>query len=141
MIEDDLDDRFLTEAYLEEINPAYVINVKYMDGSDDVKGWLLKNVGNQAYPDLILMDLKLPGKSGFELLRDIRSNEILKSVPIVIISGTAFSVEVDECYRLGANSFIQKPATLALTEKKIRAFLEYWFEVVTRPERFTQKLN
>ena len=133
MVDDDIDDRFITESVLKELDLPYNIHLDYLDGSDDVVSWLLSNVQSDSLPDVILLDLKMPGKSGFELLIDIKSNALLKTIPIIVISGTAFPKEVHDCYKHGANTFIEKPKTTDLTEKKIRIFFQYWFEVATKP--------
>jgi CheY-like chemotaxis protein len=75
----------------------------------------------------------MPRKNGFEVLKEIKSHFQFRQIPVVIISGTAYHEEVKECYLLGANSFVQKPLTDKLTQKKIETFVDYWFTVCELP--------
>lgn len=63
-------------------------------------------------PDLIILDLNLPEISGFDVLERIRSTDHLKSIPIVVMSGSGNPEEIGRCRRLGATSYIQKPSQL-----------------------------
>ena len=62
-------------------------------------------------PDIILLDLNLPGTDGRDVLEEIKSDSKLKSIPVVIMTTSNDEKDIDECYIYGANSYIQKPVT------------------------------
>ena len=132
MLEDDHDDRHITETFFSE--RGYDIDVRFLDESDRIVNYLEDAAIEGALPDLILLDLNLPRKNGYEVLKELKAHLQFHLIPIVIISGTAYPGEIKECYRLGANSFIQKPFSDELTQKKIETFVKYWFSVAELPE-------
>ena len=132
MVEDDHDDRYITETFFSE--KGYDIDLKFLDQSDHVISYLEDAAIDGTVPNLILLDLNLPRKSGFEILKELKSHSQFHVIPIIVVSGTAYPDEVKECYRLGANSFVQKPFTEHLTQQKIEIFVNYWFQVSELPE-------
>lgn len=132
MLEDDHDDRHITESFFAE--KGYDIKVQFMDESDRLISYLEDAAIDGSLPDLILMDLNMPRRNGFEVLKELKLHLQFRQIPVVIISGTAYHGEVKECYLLGANSFIQKPFTDQLTQKKIATFIDYWFHVCELPQ-------
>jgi CheY-like chemotaxis protein len=82
-----------------------------------------------SLPDLILLDLNLPKKDGWEVLAECKSDEQLKSVPIVVFTTSQLDKDVHRCYQLGANSFIAKPFELHLFLKTIRDIENYWLGI------------
>jgi two-component system response regulator len=85
-------------------------------------------------PELVLLDVKLPRLSGHEVLRRVRADEQLAALPIVMLSASQRQEDVVESYRLGANSYIQKPAAFGRFQELLEIFATYWFEVATLPE-------
>ena len=83
--------------------------------------------------DLILIDLYLPGMSGFEVLERIRGVERLKSLPVVILSGSQNPKEIERCYALGANSYISKPAHLSEILDTAGHLMNDWFPALRKP--------
>ena len=77
-------------------------------------------------PGLILLDIKLPKLSGLEVLRRIKADERLKTIPVVMLTTSDRDVEVMECYRAGANSFVTKPVKFAEFVRKIESVKLYW---------------
>jgi len=132
MVEDDHDDRHITESFFKE--KGYNVDLQFLDNSDEVIGFLEDCGIEGKFPSLILLDLNLPRKNGYEVLKELKTHSQFHVIPVVIVSGTAYPEEVKECYRLGANSFIQKPFTDQLTQKKIEIFVNYWFEITELPE-------
>jgi CheY-like chemotaxis protein len=131
MVEDDDDDRHITQAFFTE--KGYDIDVQFLDNSDRIIPYLEDAAMEGTLPNLILLDLNLPRKNGFEVLKELKTHPQFHLIPVVIVSGTSYPHEVNECYRLGANSFVQKPFTDDLTQKKIETFVDYWFNVTELP--------
>lgn len=88
---------------------------------------------NRVRPHLILLDLNLPKKSGHEVLRDVKSDSELRTIPIVVVSSTGSKDEVIRAYRLSANCYIRKPLELDATLDTIRDICLFWFQRVTLP--------
>ena len=132
MLEDDHDDRHITETFFSE--KGYDIQVQFLDESDRLINYLEDAAIEGTIPNLVLLDLNMPRKNGYEVLKELKSHSQFHLIPVIIVSGTAFPEEVKECYRLGANSFVKKPFTDQLTQQKIEAFVKYWFEVCELPE-------
>lgn len=79
-----------------------------------------------ALPKLILLDLKLPKVDGLELLRQIRSNPVTQVIPVVVLSSSVHDKDVVNCYRLGANSYIQKPVNFDEFRQMVKQIGLYW---------------
>ena len=85
-------------------------------------------------PGIILLDLNLPGTDGREVLAEIRGDRNLKNVPVVVLTTSRDDRDVETCYKIGANSYIQKPVDLEGFVKAITRLKEYWFEIVILPK-------
>ena len=86
-----------------------------------------KDSENQKNPDLVLLDLKLPRKSGFEVLEWIKSEPTMQSTPVVILSSSKQTQDVHNAYKLGANSYLVKPTGFTELNKLIADLGSYWF--------------
>lgn len=84
-------------------------------------------------PTLILLDLNLPGSGGEEVLKQLKEDECLKTIPIVVFTTSPNPKDVVKCYKLGANSYMLKPMKIEVLEKHLRSFISHWFEVVVLP--------
>ena len=84
-------------------------------------------------PDLIVLDLNLPKVNGFEVLERIRSSEEHATIPVIVLSASDRQEDVVRTYRLGANSYIQKPAVFEEFRRLLEVLGEYWLQVVTLP--------
>ena len=85
-------------------------------------------------PDLILLDLNLPKKSGREVLEEIKADPQLKSIPVVILTTSGSQVDVTQSYKLHANCFINKPVGLNGFLQVIRSIDNFWLSVVRLPQ-------
>lgn len=100
------------------------------DGEEALK-FLIPCTGQE--PRLILLDLKLPKVNGFEVLKAVKSEPAIKSVPIVILSSSGQESDIRASYQLGANSYIQKPVDFddyCLALQQVRT---YWLELNRAP--------
>lgn len=85
-------------------------------------------------PGVILLDLNLPGTDGREVLAEIKAAPQLKQIPVVVLTTSSDTRDVDACYRAGASSYIQKPVDLDGFMRAIERLNDYWFEVVILPK-------
>jgi two-component system, chemotaxis family, response regulator Rcp1 len=86
-------------------------------------------------PDLILLDLNLPKKDGREVLEEIRANDALTEIPIVILTTSEADEDVARAYRLHANCYITKPVSFTQFLKVIQAIEDFWLTVVKLPHK------
>ena len=84
-------------------------------------------------PDLILLDLNLPKKDGREVLAEIKTDEQLRRIPVVILTTSSAEQDILEMYDLHANCFITKPVNLDQFTTVVKAIEEFWFTIVKLP--------
>ena len=77
-------------------------------------------------PALILLDLKMPGMNGIEVLREIRSDNLLRELPVVVVTSSALESDRTEAMAAGANDYIQKPLALDKFSKALESILHRW---------------
>jgi CheY-like chemotaxis protein len=85
-------------------------------------------------PGLIMLDLNLPGTDGREVLKIIKSDLKLKKIPVIVLTTSNDIKDIEECYQLGANSYIQKPVGFEGFINAITKLKEYWFEISILPK-------
>lgn len=88
------------------------------------------------HPKLILLDLNLPGTSGQEVLDEIKNNEILKPIPVVIFTTSSNPKDIAICYQKGISGYLVKPINLQMLVKSVEILLAYWFEAIALPSDF-----
>ncbi|MBI3596222.1 MAG: response regulator [Nitrospirae bacterium] len=135
LVEDNPDDEALTVRALKKHHITSKIVVA-RDGAEALD--YLFGAGAHAgrdtsrMPVLIFLDLQLPGINGIEVLKRIRGNHRTKFIPVVILTGSAEDRHVAESYRVGVNSFIQKPAEFKAFAEAVWQIGHYWL-MINRP--------
>lgn len=89
---------------------------------------------NAAQPGIILLDLNMPGMDGRKTLEIIKQNKEMKQIPVVILTTSDDERDVTACYKLGANTYIQKPVNFDGLIEAIKQLKEYWFEFALLPK-------
>jgi two-component system, chemotaxis family, response regulator Rcp1 len=89
--------------------------------------------GSSARPDLIILDLSLPRKSGLEVLAEVKATPEIRQIPVVILSSSSADSDVQRSYDLHANSYIVKPADLSQVMTVIKAVSDFWMSTVRLP--------
>ncbi len=84
-------------------------------------------------PDLVLLDLNLPRKDGREVLAEIKGDEALRRIPVVILTSSAAESDVLRSYDLGANCYISKPLNLERFLEVVRCIQAFWLSIVILP--------
>lgn len=135
MADDDDDDFMLTEKALKESKLLNTL-IRVKDG-EELLDYLLKR-GDYAEahtirPGVILLDLNMPRKDGREALREIKSNEMLCDIPVVVFTTSKAEEDIYRSYQLGVNSFITKPVTFENLIAVMKTLGKYWFEIVELP--------
>lgn len=109
LADDDIDDRELFEEVMAEINAGIKVQVV----EDGLQLMEILNEANNALPDLIFLDLNMPRKDGKECLREIKNNDRLRNLPVVIYSTSSHSHDIRDTHGIGANLYIRKPNTFS----------------------------
>jgi two-component system, chemotaxis family, response regulator Rcp1 len=81
-------------------------------------------------PNLILLDLNMPRKNGFDVLKEIKENDQLKKIPIIIFTTSKTARDIDKAYELGANCYISKPQTVEEWTDIIHILGRFWIQCV-----------
>lgn len=84
-------------------------------------------------PDLVILDLNLPGKDGREALAEIKSDTTLKTIPVVVLSSSGAEEGIMKSYDLCANCYITKPVDVAEFFKVIKMITDFWITIVKLP--------
>ena len=133
LVEDSAGDVRLTQ---EALRDAKVQN-NLLVASDGMEAtsilWRQGKHANATRPDLILLDLNLPKKSGRELLEEIKLDPSLKSIPVVILTTSAAEEDILRSYQLHANCYITKPVDLEQFLKVVKTIDNFWLAIVKLP--------
>lgn len=135
LVEDDVGDVELTQEALADSKLQINLNV-VKDGVDALS--YLRQEGkyvNAVSPELILLDLNLPRKGGREVLHEIKGDENLKHIPVVILTTSDSDEDIIKSYTLGANCYVSKPLGLEEFARIVRSIENFWFTIVKLPQR------
>ncbi|MBI4389529.1 MAG: response regulator [Nitrospinae bacterium] len=89
---------------------------------------------NSPRPELVLLDLNLPGTDGRDVLIEIKNDQELRRIPIIVLTTSSDERDIDKCYQDGANSYIHKPVNLENFFQAIQKLKDFWFEVAILPK-------
>lgn len=133
LIEDNPGDARLTKLALEESKVCLNLNV-VQDGVEALTYLRREEQYTHAViPDLILLDLNLPKKDGREVLADIKSDRLLRRIPVVVLTTSQAEEDVVKAYNLFANCYITKPVDFDRFVKIVQSIEEFWFTIVKLP--------
>lgn len=133
MVEDNSADAFLAQEAFGENSHRLRLHV-VQDGEKGLRFLHRKPPFEDApRPDLILLDLNLPRRTGKEVLTEIKSNPELSSVPVVVWTTSRAPDDVADSYNLHANAYITKPVDLDTFYELAQKLVQFWFDVVTLP--------
>lgn len=133
LVEDSEGDIRLIREALKEGRIRNTLNV-VRDGVEAMDYLLLKGkYENAERPDLILLDLNLPKKDGREVLGELKSNEFLKRIPVVILTTSSAETDIIKTYNLHANCYIVKPMNLDQFIGVVKSIESFWLSIVKLP--------
>ncbi|MFJ9621037.1 response regulator [Streptomyces sp. NPDC101181] len=122
VVEDSEEDTEAIQRALSRSHPS--LHVEFAPRSDAVIPRLLDPAA--ARPDLVLLDLNMPGVNGLTLLSSLRRHPELASLTVVMFTSSTSSAEEDACYAAGADSYIYKPVNFELFQTVLRGAVDYW---------------
>lgn len=124
LVEDNPDDAELTVLALKSSVDANINVVK--DGAEALNMLIDLEPRVEDLPALILLDLKLPKISGLEVLQQLRAHQLTKYIPVVVLTSSLEEQDLSDSYRLGANSYVQKPVEYEAFQTAARQLGLYW---------------
>jgi two-component system, chemotaxis family, response regulator Rcp1 len=133
LVEDNPGDVRLTIEALRDVKLHNQLNVVH-DGVEAIA--FLRREGayaNAPRPDLILLDLNLPRKDGREVLEEIKNDDDLKRIPVVVLTTSSSEKDILESYNLHANCYITKPVDLGQFLTIVKSIQNFWFSIVKLP--------
>jgi two-component system, response regulator len=137
LVEDNHDDYEATCRAFEKANLRNPI-VWCKSGRDALdylkKEGAYKEAGRETRPGLVLLDLNMPGMDGRKTLEAIKQDEILKRIPVVILTTSSDERDIKACYQAGANTYVQKPVSFEGLIEAIKRLKAYWFEIALLPK-------
>ncbi len=93
-----------------------------------------KKPSNGSRPGLILLDLNMPGLDGRKTLQLVKQDNGLKRIPVIILTTSADERDIESCYQMGANTYVQKPVSFDGLIEAIKRLKAYWFEIALLPK-------
>ena len=135
LVEDNEGDIFLTKKAFEKAKIVNNITVA-KDGEIAVDILLKRGEYSDAKtPDIIFLDINLPKKNGSEVLAEIKSHANLRRIPVIVLTSSKADQDIQKIYDLHASSYIVKPIDIKEFYDVISAIEEFWFNVVTFPDK------
>jgi CheY-like chemotaxis protein len=136
LVAEDSDEDFVTLQRLMQRmkvqNPIY----RCTDG-DSVLDFLHQagqsEAAKRSLPSVILLDLNLPGTDGRDVLEQLKQDESLREIPIVVFTTSSNPKDIEFCYQKGANGYLIKPMDARELQRTVQAFVDYWLESNTPP--------
>ena len=133
LIEDNADDATLTTRALEQAKVRNRVRLA-VTGLEALA--MLRREGpyaNTPRPDLILLDLNLPGKDGRAVLAEIKVDDELRDIPVVVVTGSSTPADVVQSYRLHANAYVTKPIDAQAFLEAVNSIERFWLQIVRLP--------
>jgi chemotaxis family two-component system response regulator Rcp1 len=133
LVEDNDADADLTRETLEPSSIQLKISV-VRDGVEAIEFLRQRSEGARtARPDLILLDLSLPRKNGWEVLLEIKDDPRLRLIPVLVLTSSDAEADVVRSYDLGASCYVTKPRDLRAFQQTMKALEKFWFTIAQLP--------
>lgn len=135
VVEDNREEARLIEEIFKQSDPAP--QVRLFANGREALAFLRREAppGRGPWPGMILLDLNLPEMDGREFLKIVKTDETLKRIPVVVLTGSDADDDIRGAYRQSANGYVIKPADPAAYREAIRGIGEFWLTTVTLPPR------
>ena len=138
LAEDNEDEIILIEEALEDVN-IQDVTLNYVKNGIETMKYLKQIVPyeNKQRPDLLLLDLNMPQMNGHEVLEQIKSNPLLKTLPVIILSNSQNENDIEKSYANHANCYITKPSDYNAFKEVLKLIEKHWLKTAKLPKRET----
>lgn len=137
LVEDNPDHALLESKAMVELCKDLELNIMMLDNGRDAISYV-KGEGrfeSRELPDMILLDLKMPGTNGFDVIQAIKNDARYKHIPIVALSSSDLEDDVKKVYFNGGNSYVIKPLEADAFQEKVSRIPPYWGDVSELPPK------
>lgn len=136
IVEDDLGDQKLIKAAISAAKqPVMVDSVSSAEEAVELLHLKVNEGKTESLPDLILLDLNMPGMGGREFLRRVKVDEVLRHIPIVVLTSSKAERDIVDSYRLQAAGYFHKPTSLLELKDLMAGAQHYWFGLCNLPQK------
>lgn len=133
--DDDTDDRLFIDRALRQ--SGYMQTIQFVEDGEDLMHYLRRQGSyteqNAPWPDLLILDLNMPRKNGFQALSEIKDDPKLRRLPVIVMTTSSADEDVIKTYNLGVNSFVTKPFNFNRLVEMVGALKTYWLDTVKLP--------
>ena len=134
VLEDSEDDFYLLNRAFKKLDPfAEMLHLR--EGAQAIEHLSKAKQNPEGSPALLLLDLKMPGISGFEVLKWVRDDTVFKLLPVNILSSSSEPADIQKAFALGANAFTVKPMGLKGYDEVVATLFKFWFDLGHLPRR------
>ncbi len=136
MVDDDPEDGVLVQKAI--ASAGHKVDFQVVTNGAEVLDYLFTegrftDQSRAPRPNLILLDLNMPGVDGFTVLKQIKSNMDLRRIPVVVLTTSEAETDIVKSYDIGANTFITKPTSFADMIEVMKSLKKYWFDSAQLP--------
>jgi two-component system response regulator len=139
-VEDEPDDAFFMKRAFAQCAPEVELKI-FTDGQEAIR-FFAEELEPQQQRDyksgLVLLDLNLPGRSGLDVLREIRSKPLLRQLPVIMYTSSNLTVDIVEAYRRGCSAYLVKPHSPDRLREVVCAMSEFWIRDNQYPPPITE---
>lgn len=141
LVEDNEEDALLAAEGFRQVDLA--VNLHHVTSGMKALAFLRKEEGyrDQPTPDLILLDINMPGMSGHEMLAHMVADPALGHLPVIVLSTSTHEADVSRMYSLRCNAYIAKPTDFGDLLKAFQVIKDFWFKLAVLPARKTNKIS
>lgn len=135
LVEDNLGDIRLTREVFKECK--VLNNLSVTEDGEEAMAFLRRQgpYAKVTRPDLVLLDLNLPKKSGREVLAELKADPVLRRIPVVVLTTSSAETDIVKSYELHANCYLTKPVQLDEFIKVVQSIEDFWLMIVSLPNR------
>lgn len=132
--EDNEDHVFLAVRALRDMNGVHLEVDAVRDGAEALEYLGCVEQKGKERPHLILLDIRMPKVDGLEVLRKLKEDPVLRTIPVVMLTASERPEDIDASYQLGANSFVTKPVGIGALREGLKQIKTYWTQLGSLPQ-------
>jgi two-component system response regulator len=138
LIEDNVNDAELTMRALNRSKISELIHINHLKDGEEAINYLFpignENAGPKVHPKVILLDLKLPKVDGIQILRELKSHDSTRNIPVVVLTSSQEERDIVDSYHLGVNSYVTKPVVYEKFMEEVANLGMYWGSLNQSPK-------